>query len=49
MHDDFNRRAMELFKVGVVITIDETLLAYFGTDAELQELLNSSPYSGETA
>ena len=43
MHDDFNRRAMELFKIGVIVTIDETLLAYFGIDAKVQELLRLIP------
>ena len=39
MHEDFNHRVPLLLKIGSVLVIDETLLAYFGTDALREEIL----------
>ena len=43
MHNDFNLRVPMLIRLGLVITIDETVLAYFGIDALRDEILRHIP------
>ena len=43
-HEDFNSRAPLLLILGAVITVDETLLAYFGLDGKLDEILRYYPH-----
>jgi hypothetical protein len=43
LHDDFNLRAPTLIVLGSIIVIDETLLAYFGADGKIDEILRLFP------
>lgn len=43
MHLDFNARVPLLVDLGSVFIIDETILAYFGLDAQLKEILRLFP------
>ena len=43
MHLDFNERVPLLISLGSVFTIDETVLAYFGLDARIMDILRLFP------
>ena len=43
MHLDFNERVPLLISLGSVFTVDETVLAYFGLDARIMDILRLFP------